>query len=117
RTISGASCNSPASRSRPIRTPRRCASACRKNKPCGRLSSRTWRSRSIERGTMQLEKEIEIDSGTALRDKFAIVGVGETAYVRGAKKTTRQLAHEAVSRAMADAGLGPHEVDGMLSYQ
>jgi acetyl-CoA acetyltransferase len=60
-----------------------------------------------------------IDATTSknLRDKYAIVGVGETPYVRGSGRTTRALGVEAVRNAMADAGLGPGDVDGMLSYQ
>lgn len=59
---------------------------------------------------------MQADTHAHLRDKYAIVGVGETAYVRGAGKTTRQLAHEAVGHAIADAGLDRSQVDGMLSY-
>ncbi len=51
-----------------------------------------------------------------LRDKYAIVGVGETPYVRGSGRTTRALGVEAVRNAMADAGLDNGQVDGMLSY-
>lgn len=51
-----------------------------------------------------------------LRDKYAIVGVGETPYVRGSGRTTRALGVEAVRNAMADAGLDNTKVDGMLSY-
>jgi len=59
------------------------------------------------------------DSSTsrALRDRYAVVGIGETAYTRGSGKTTRALATWALRNAMADAGLKPGEVDGMLSYQ
>lgn len=60
--------------------------------------------------------DFDTDTHAHLREKYAIVGVGETAYVRGAGKTTRQLAHEAVGKAIADAGLERSEVDGMLSY-
>ena len=52
-----------------------------------------------------------------LKDKYCIVGVGETAYTRGSGGTTRPMAVEAIRNAMADAGLKPHELDGMLSYQ
>ena len=52
-----------------------------------------------------------------LRDKYAIVGVGETAYTRGSDKSTRALATIAVRNAMLDAGLKASEIDGMLSYQ
>src|SRR5215216_6164116 len=52
-----------------------------------------------------------------LRDKYAIVGVGETEYKRGSTQTTRSMATFAVKAAMADAGLKPSDIDGMLSYQ
>ena len=51
-----------------------------------------------------------------LRDRYAIVGVGETTYTRGSGKTTRALATWAIRNAMQDAGLEPGQVDGMLSY-
>jgi acetyl-CoA acetyltransferase len=51
-----------------------------------------------------------------LRDKYAIVGVGETAYTRGSGVSTRALATAAIGNAIADAGLDPSDVDGMLSY-
>lgn len=51
-----------------------------------------------------------------LSDKYCIVGVGETGYFRGAGMSTRQMAVIAVRNAMADAGLTPAEVDGMMSY-
>ncbi len=61
----------------------------------------------------------ELDGATPkyLRDKYAIVGVGETAYTRGMGRTTRWMATQAVRNAMADAGIKPGEIDGMLSYQ
>lgn len=60
----------------------------------------------------------ETDTSTPkyLRDKYAIVGVGETTYTRGSDKTTRALATWAIRNALADAGLKPGDVDGMLSY-
>jgi acetyl-CoA acetyltransferase len=61
--------------------------------------------------------DIDATSPKHLRDKYAIIGVGETPYVRGSGRTTRALGVEAVRNAMADAGLGPGDVDGMLSYQ
>jgi acetyl-CoA acetyltransferase len=60
--------------------------------------------------------EIEATSAPHLRDRYAITGVGETGYVRGSGRTTRALATSAIRDAMADAGLRPGEVDGMLSY-
>ena len=54
---------------------------------------------------------------STLRDKYAIVGVGETTYTRGSGMTTRSLGTWAVRNAILDAGLKPADVDGMLSYQ
>lgn len=52
-----------------------------------------------------------------LRDKYAIAGVGETTYMRGSGITTRALGTWALRNAIADAGLKPTDIDGMLSYQ
>src|SRR6201988_5539361 len=67
---------------------------------------------------MPLPRE-DVDATTPkfLRDKYAVVGVGETAYTRGSDMTTRAPASIAVRNAMLDAGLKPSEIDGMLSYQ
>jgi acetyl-CoA acetyltransferase len=67
---------------------------------------------------MPLPRE-DVDATTPkfLRDKYAVVGVGETAYTRGSNTTTRALATIAVRNAMVDAGLKASEIDGMLSYQ
>src|SRR6184192_235322 len=53
----------------------------------------------------------------SLRDKYFLVGVGETEYSRGSNRTTRALAVEAVRKAILDAGLRASDVDGMLDYQ
>jgi acetyl-CoA acetyltransferase len=63
-----------------------------------------------------MQEEIEATAGKHLRGKYAVVGVGETGYVRGSGCTTRALGTRAVRAAMEDAGLGNGEVDGMLSY-
>ena len=46
---------------------------------------------------------------TSLRDKYCIVGVGETEYSRGSGRTTRAMAAEAIRKAMDDAGLAPEK--------
>src|SRR5512143_1643388 len=51
-----------------------------------------------------------------MRDKYAIVGVGETTYTLGSNKTTRALGTWAVRNAILDAGLKPSDIDGMLDY-
>ncbi len=53
----------------------------------------------------------------SLRDRYCIVGVGETEYSRNSGRSTRALAVEAVRKAITDAGLRAADVDGMLSYQ
>ena len=50
----------------------------------------------------------------ALKDQSCIVGVGETAFVRGAGRTVLSQVAEACSRAVADAGLVPSQVDGLV---
>ncbi len=51
-----------------------------------------------------------------LKEKYAIVGVGETEYSRASGRSTRALGVEAIRNAIYDAGLTPQDVDGMLSY-
>ena len=53
----------------------------------------------------------------SLRDKYCIVGIGETEYSRHSGRTTRAMAVEAVRTAILDAGLRAADVDGMMSYQ
>jgi acetyl-CoA acetyltransferase len=53
----------------------------------------------------------------SLRDKYCIVGVGETEYSKNSGRTTRAMAVDAVRKAMLDAGLTGTDVDGMMSYQ
>src|SRR5919206_2285395 len=62
-------------------------------------------------------QEVDATTPKYLRDKYAIVGVGETTYTRGSNKTTRGLGTWAVRNAILDAGLEAKDIDGMLSYQ
>ena len=52
----------------------------------------------------------------ALREKAAISGVGETAYTRGTPKSALALQLEASLAAIADAGLSPRDIDGVVPY-
>ena len=62
--------------------------------------------------------DLDATSPKHLADKYAIVGVGETEYMRGngSGRTTRALGVQAIRAAMNDAGLKPGDIDGMLSY-
>src|ERR1700712_2497255 len=66
---------------------------------------------------MPMPENIEGTTPKYLRDKYAVVGVGETKYRRGSTLSTRAMATQAVGSAMRDAGLKASEIDGMLSYQ
>jgi len=61
--------------------------------------------------------EIDPTAPRYLRDKYAIIGVGETAYTRGSGHTTRWMATRAIRNAMLDAGIENTGIDAMLSYQ
>ena len=50
----------------------------------------------------------------SLRDKVAVTGIGETAYRRGATRSSTELQLEAALLAIADAGLAPREIDGII---
>lgn len=60
--------------------------------------------------------DVDATSNRYLRGKYAIVGVGETQYMRGSGRTTRALGTEAVRKAVVDAGLEMTDVDAMMSY-
>ena len=62
--------------------------------------------------------DLDATSPKHLADKYAIVGVGETEYMRGngSGRSTRALGVQAIRAAMNDAGMQPGDIDGMLSY-
>ena len=49
-----------------------------------------------------------------LRDKACVTGIGETAYMRGSTKTAFELQVESSLKAVADAGLTPRDIDGVI---
>lgn len=52
----------------------------------------------------------------ALRDRAAIVGIGQTEFSKNSGRSELQLACEAVKAALDDAGLSPADVDGMTTF-
>lgn len=52
----------------------------------------------------------------SLKDRCAIAGIGETEYVRGTDKSVLRLQLEAAIKAIADAGLNPKDIDGIIPY-
>ena len=50
-----------------------------------------------------------------LKDRYCIVGIGETEYSRNSGRTTRAMAVEAIKKALDDAGLRSGDVDGMIA--
>lgn len=49
-----------------------------------------------------------------LRDKACVTGVGETTYLRGSSQSAFELQIEASLKAIADAGLDPKQIDGVI---
>jgi acetyl-CoA acetyltransferase len=55
-------------------------------------------------------------SGRNLSGAAAIAGIGATEFSKASGRSELQLACEAVTAAVADAGLSPSDVDGMVSF-
>jgi len=51
-----------------------------------------------------------------LKDRTAIVGVGQTAFAKSLDLSETELAVEAILAALDDAGIDPGEVDGLVEY-
>lgn len=51
-----------------------------------------------------------------LRDRAAIVGIGETEYSKASGRTELSLACEAITSAARDAGIGIDEIDGLVRF-
>jgi acetyl-CoA acetyltransferase len=52
----------------------------------------------------------------SFRDKYAIAGIGATAYSKNSGRPVRSLASEACLNAIKDAGLKPADIDGFVSF-
>ncbi|HLG72940.1 MAG TPA: hypothetical protein VK009_21180 [Chloroflexota bacterium] len=51
-----------------------------------------------------------------IKDKTAIAGIGWTAFSRDSGRTVIDLTCEATLKAADDAGISPHDIDGMVTY-
>ncbi|MEY9847452.1 lipid-transfer protein [Streptacidiphilus sp. MAP5-3] len=51
-----------------------------------------------------------------LKDRTAIVGIGQTRFAKHLEESEKALACRAVLAALEDAGIEPHEVDALASY-
>ena len=52
-----------------------------------------------------------------IKDKAAIVGIGETEFSWDSGRSEIQLACEAIKAACEDAGISPHQIDGLVRYE
>src|SRR3982074_148116 len=62
------------------------------------------------------QSDLDATTPKYLRNKYAIVGVGETTYRRGSQESTRNPAPWTINTALDDAGIEAADIDGMLSY-
>jgi 3-oxoacyl-[acyl-carrier-protein] synthase III len=51
---------------------------------------------------------------TTIRNKTAIVGIGQTEFSKDSGRSTLRMALEVVLEALADAGLEPRDIDGIV---
>ncbi len=56
------------------------------------------------------------DGANGLKDKAAVAGIGATEFSKKSGRSEMRLAVEAVAAAVADAGLSPEDVDGMVTF-
>jgi 3-oxoacyl-[acyl-carrier-protein] synthase III len=52
----------------------------------------------------------------SIRDQAAIAGIGQTAFSKSLGRTEIDMAVEAIHAACADAGISPHEIDGVARF-
>src|SRR3546814_9562585 len=57
---------------------------------------------------------MNLSSTLSFADKAAITGVGQTDFAKGTERTAVEMMLTASRRAIADAGLKPSDIDGMV---
>ena len=53
---------------------------------------------------------------SAVKDRTAIVGIGQTAFAKALPESELAMGCTAIKAALDDAGVSPSEVDGLSSY-
>lgn len=53
---------------------------------------------------------------TSIRDKAAIVGIGQTRFAKRLEQSELEMAVEAIWNACGDAGIAPNQIDGVVRY-
>jgi acetyl-CoA acetyltransferase len=59
---------------------------------------------------------MKTSDGNLLKDRAAIAGIGATEFSKDSGRSEMRLACEAVAAALADAGIAPAEVGGMVTF-
>ncbi len=84
------------------------------NAPDRPTPPRAWR-RSASAGRRS-GRAGEHGDGRGIKNRTAVVGIGQTAFGKGLPDTELSLACQAISLALDDAGIAPGEVDGLASF-
>ena len=63
-----------------------------------------------------MAQQVAAADTNGIRDKVAIVGIGETEFSWDSGRSELQLACEAIKAACDDAGISPHDIDGICRY-
>ena len=80
------------------------------------LYPRLWTGcKKLSQGGVMTDQITPADQNN-IRDKAAIVGIGETEFSWNSGRTELQLACEAIKAACDDAGISPHEIDALFMY-
>ncbi len=57
-----------------------------------------------------------MSAAATIRDRAAVVGIGQTAFGRALGRSEYDMALEAILAACADAGVAPRDIDGLVRY-
>src|SRR5690606_11112831 len=62
------------------------------------------------------QREPEGGTVRTLKDQTIIAGIGQTEFSKASGRSELQLAAEAATAAIADAGMTPADIDGMVTF-